>query len=316
MYGMNEVLLSYMKSKAQLHEIITGAIILQGLPARYSTTPVIDWETVKAVSSQSLDESKPVVMLKYGICSCDSKDVKFSESSNHILRCSVRELKWWIVKHVKSHRELSRIPVKRLIKKMRKRRIRRKYMKSILKLTPVSSEMHHLLKNYRLWYVNYVHRTDCFFTKYFKFRCQSLYSCSNVGIDFHQDQCCMSKEKLLMSGDVELNPGPFTYKKTNSVVRAPTLSILELRLHQFGLKPLDVGGDGDCFFRAVSHQLYGNPNSHGIIRAAGIQFLTENLERFIESNCEHSWIQYLTSTLCQGPSKGWWNYHKSSSRCI
>lgn len=79
----------------------------------------------------------------------------------------------------------------------------------------------------------------------------------------------MSKTKLLMSGDVELDPDPLTYKKTDSVVRAPTLSILELRLHQFGLKPLDVGGDGDCFFRAVSHQLYGNPNSHGIIRAAG-----------------------------------------------
>lgn len=79
-----------------------------------------------------------------------------------------------------------------------------------------------------------------------------------------------------MSGDVELNPGPLTYKKTNSVVRAPTLSILESRLHQFGLKPLDVGGDGDCLIRAVSPQLYENPNSHGIIRAAGIQFLTEN----------------------------------------
>jgi len=103
-----------------------------------------------------------------------------------------------------------------------------------------------------------------------------------------------------MSGDVELNPGPLTCNKANSVVRAPTLSILELRLHQFGLKPLDVGGDGDCFFRAVSHQLYGNPNSHGIIRAAGIQFLTENPERFIESNSEHSWIQYLTSMSCQG----------------
>lgn len=103
-----------------------------------------------------------------------------------------------------------------------------------------------------------------------------------------------------MSGDVELNPGPLTYKKTNSVVRAPTLSILESRLHQFGLKPLDVGGDGDCLIRAVSPQLYENPNSHGIIRAAGIQFLTENPERFIESNYEHSWIQYLTSMSCQG----------------
>ena len=108
----------------------------------------------------------------------------------------------------------------------------------------------------------------------------------------------MSKTKLLMSGDVESNPGPLSYVKANSVVRAPTLGVLGLRLHQFELKPLDVGGDGDCFFRAVSHQLYGNPNSHAIIRAARIQFLTENPERFIESNSEHSWIQYLTSMSC------------------
>ena len=44
------------------------------------------------------------------------------------------------------------------------------------------------------------------------------------------------------------------------------------------------------FFRAVSQQLYGNPNSHGIIRAAGIQFLRDNPERFIDSNLERSWI--------------------------
>ena len=162
-YGMNEVVLSYTKSKVQLREIINGATVLQGLPARYSSTPFIDRETVKAVSSQSLDESKPIVMLKCGICSYDSKDVKFSESSNRILTCSVRELKRSKVKHVKRDREPSRIPVKRLIQKMRKRRVRRKYKKNILKLTPVSSEMHRLLKNYRLWYVNYVHRTDCFF---------------------------------------------------------------------------------------------------------------------------------------------------------
>ena len=63
---------------------------------------------------------------------------------------------------------------------------------------------------------------------------------------------------------MELNPGPSTYEKKDVVrsVRPPAISILELRLHQFGLKPLDVGGTGDCFFRAVSHQLYGNPNGH------------------------------------------------------
>ena len=39
-------------------------------------------------------------------------------------------------------------------------------------------------------------------------------------------------------------------------------SILKNQLNQFGLQPLDVGGAGDCFFRAVSHQLYGDPNGH------------------------------------------------------
>ena len=49
---------------------------------------------------------------------------------------------------------------------------------------------------------------------------------------------------------------------------------MELRLHRFGMKALDVGGAGDCFFRAVLHQLYVNPNSHGI-RVAGVELLRE-----------------------------------------
>ena len=40
---------------------------------------------------------------------------------------------------------------------------------------------------------------------------------------------------------MELNPGPSTYEKKD-VVRPPAISFLELKLHQFGLKPLDVGG--------------------------------------------------------------------------
>ena len=62
---------------------------------------------------------------------------------------------------------------------------------------------------------------------------------------------------------MKLNPGPSTYEKKD-VVRPPAISILELRLHQFGMKALDVGGAGDCFFRAVLHLLYGNPNIHVI----------------------------------------------------
>ena len=50
---------------------------------------------------------------------------------------------------------------------------------------------------------------------------------------------------------------------------------MELRLHHFGMIALDVGGAGDCFFRAVLHQLHVNPNSHGIIRVAGVELLRE-----------------------------------------
>lgn len=65
----------------------------------------------------------------------------------------------------------------------------------------------------------------------------------------------MSKRKLLIYGHVELNPSPFTFKKTN-VCRASPLSILEARLHQFGLKHQDVGGAGGNFFLEQSHISY------------------------------------------------------------
>ena len=55
-YGMNEVL-SYTISEVQVRQITSGATVLQPLPALHSTTPFIDRETVKAVWSQSLDES-------------------------------------------------------------------------------------------------------------------------------------------------------------------------------------------------------------------------------------------------------------------
>ena len=80
----------------------------------------------------------------------------------------------------------------------------------------------------------------------------------------HLGQCkyfCVARRKLLLSGDIELNPGPSEYL------------VLTQRLSELGLRPLDVGGDGDCFFKAVSHQLFGTPNSHLAIQHAGIQYL-------------------------------------------
>ena len=68
---------------------------------------------------------------------------------------------------------------------------------------------------------------------------------------------------------------------------------LSQRLAQIGLIPFDVGGDGDCFFKSVSHQLYGITDFHTSIRMAGISYLHSHPELFIESLCEGSWANYL-----------------------
>ena len=75
---------------------------------------------------------------------------------------------------------------------------------------------------------------------------------------------------------------------------------MQSRLGALGLQSIDVGGAGDCFFRSVSHQLYGKSNHHMHIRTAGVQFMRDNPERFIESNTENSWLRYLNNMCIQG----------------
>ena len=54
------------------------------------------------------------------------------------------------------------------------------------------------------------------------------------------------------------------------------------------------------FFRAVSHQLHGDPNHHLLVRQAGVQYLSNNPELFIESNTENSWNEYINNMSMQG----------------
>ena len=106
--------------------------------------------------------------------------------------------------------------------------------------------------------------------------------------------------KLLTSGDTELNPGPQQGVNSQTTSSIGSTMLLSFQLHQLGLRPLDVGGAGDCFFRAVSHQLYGDPSHHWYIRQAGIHYLRENPEHFIERNMQNSWNEYLTNMSLQG----------------
>ncbi|KAL9963068.1 hypothetical protein ACROYT_G032234 [Oculina patagonica] len=89
--------------------------------------------------------------------------------------------------------------------------------------------------------------------------------------------------------DIELNPGP-----------ANAYTLLQSRLAQQGLSTLDVGGAGDCVFRAVSHQLYGEPSYHMNICCVGVQYMRTNPERFIESIAGDSWARYFADMSQQG----------------
>ena len=53
---------------------------------------------------------------------------------------------------------------------------------------------------------------------------------------------------------------------------------MKSRLGELGLQSKDVGGAGDCFFRSVKHQLYGNSNHLMRIRTAGVQFMRETTQ--------------------------------------
>ena len=96
------------------------------------------------------------------------------------------------------------------------------------------------------------------------------------------------------------NSGPDQNVDNQTRLSVDSTTLLNFRLGQLGLRALDVGGAGDCFFRAVSHQLYGNPNSHFRIRQAAVHYLRHNPERFIESNTQNSWNGYLTIMSMQG----------------
>jgi len=50
----------------------------------------------------------------------------------------------------------------------------------------------------------------------------------------------------------------------------------------------------------VSHQLYGDSSHHQEIITAAVQYLRVNPERFIKSNLNRSWVEYLSNTSNEG----------------
>lgn len=81
---------------------------------------------------------------------------------------------------------------------------------------------------------------------------------------------------VALSGDIEENPGPFTQTNIDKNVLCTksmnSVSLLESRLCRLGRVPVDVLGDGNCFFRAVSCQLHNTSEYHFHIRSSWTEF--------------------------------------------
>ena len=110
----------------------------------------------------------------------------------------------------------------------------------------------------------------------------------------------VSTQRILMSGDVELNLGPIIAITTENISFSNPNFILHCRMFRDRLRRLDVGGGGDCLFKSISHQLYGDSSHHVEIRAIGLGYLTDNPECFIEKVADMTWLQYLSDMSIQG----------------
>ena len=122
--------------------------------------------------------------------------------------------------------------------------------------------------------------------------------CSSLQIQW------VAHRMIALSGDTEVNPGPFTQtnneKNVSCIKSVNSVSLLESRLSQLGRLPVSVSGDGNCFFHAVSCQLYNTSEYHFYIRILGVQHLLHHPELYIESNFEQSWQSYVNNMAKQG----------------
>jgi len=58
------------------------------------------------------------------------------------------------------------------------------------------------------------------------------------------------------------------------------LEKFRLQLAEYGLRILEVGGDGNCLFRAIGDQLEGNQGAHKKYRQDAIEYMLQNREDF------------------------------------
>ena len=116
-------------------------------------------------------------------CKCKQKDIR-SRLHSQKSGCRIRD------------REPSRICLRKVMRKLRCRKLRKKNKKLLKNTVPVSSDLHSNAAKYKEWNIRYIEKQYSVFSKYFltSKRSTVTYNVSYINI--------------LLSGDIESNPGP------------------------------------------------------------------------------------------------------------
>ena len=110
------------------------------------------------------------VSLNVELAPVSKLNVRLNLSESPKLRLTIRNIgKWPKGKQCSREREPSRVPVKKVLQIM-KRKLREKLKRYLKLFTPSSSSLNSLAADFKLWYVNYIYRSNCFFSRYFRIR--------------------------------------------------------------------------------------------------------------------------------------------------
>ena len=80
-------------------------------------------------------------------------------------------------------------------------------------------------------------------------------------------------------------------------------SNLQKQLRERNLKLVNVRGDGNCFFRAIAHQLYGDESQHQKVREEAVQEVIQNSNRYRNFVAE-SFDKYVSNLSTDRESAG------------
>ena len=156
---------------------------------------------------------------------CHMIDCSSNEQSITVYRLTARKncKQSKINGHLHSRdREPSRIPVKKVIQIMRKKtKLRQKFKRIIRTAIPTSSKLFHSITNYKSCYISFIQKNlHSFYTAYF--RSQSSHAHKNCWKNFKSKQYSGSDiVKLLLSDDIEMNPGPAENVINKSICFSP-----------------------------------------------------------------------------------------------